>query len=546
MEEEDAGHENPGITVEQIQQDIDKQMEVLNEVLPDSVTEQQAEFERPQRPAGAAADAATQSSADAVKQQQSSQAEVHSDITHEGAVRGIQFSSDGQYLLTCGDDKTARSWKAADWSCLRVLKSSKKACACAFSQDGSHAFFADRFGDVLVATTTPPAEADAAAAADAEEPNLLLGHLQAIITSLTSGLVSSSEQQLLVSTDRDGKVRASVLPGDPAKGSYEIHSYCLGHTNFVTCSAAVPAAAAVAAGSSSLLVTGGGDGTVRLWDADTGQQLASFVASEQPKQLEQEQQEESKQEQKQEAAANDAEQGDAAEAGDAAADAKAGDGDDGDSSSSDGDDDGAAGGDTADPQPFKGRPYQRQDCAAVLSVAVSPDGSVVAAAVEGQQEVQLLQVQQGVEGGAASLQLLQKLAFGDVANPATVAFDGRGRLWVVGGPLLLETESAHVAVAARETSGGEFSAVTDQVLPGSLRGFLERRVAAEEEGQAGQAVGSYYHEGFKRKVYTQDTLAERKKVRTDFREGERLKAMFAAQDKQQQPDNKQEQKAAQQ
>jgi hypothetical protein len=44
-------------------------------------------------------------------------------------------------------------------------------------------------------------------------------------------------------------------------------------------------------------------------------------------------------------------------------------------------------------------------------------------------------------------------------------------------------------------------------------------------------------------------LAERKKVRTDFREGERLKAMFAAQDQQQQqqqPDAKQDEAAAQQ
>ncbi|WIA28245.1 hypothetical protein OEZ86_010800 [Tetradesmus obliquus] len=363
----------------------------------------------------------------------SSQAEVHSDTTHEGAVRGIQFSTDGQYVLTCGDDKTARSWKAADWSCLRVLKSSKKACACAFSQDGGHLFFADRFGDVLVAATTPAAAAAVAAAAaaantdaaaaEAEEPALLLGHLQAIITSLASGLVSSTGQQLLVSTDRDGKVRASVLPADPTKGSYEIHNYCLGHTNFVTCSAAVPAAAAVAAGSSSLLVTGG-------------------------------------------------------------------------------------------------------------------------AAVEGQQEVQLLQLQQGADS-AASLQLLQKLAFEDVANPAAVAFDGEGRLWVVGGVLLLDTESAHVGVAAREAAGGHFTPVTQQLLPGSLRGFLEGRVEAEEAGQAGQAAGSYYHEGFKRKVYTQETLAERKKVRTDFREGERLKAMFAAQDKQQQPDSTPEGEAPQ-
>jgi hypothetical protein len=41
-------------------------------------------------------------------------------------------------------------------------------------------------------------------------------------------------------------------------------------------------------------------------------------------------------------------------------------------------------------------------------------------------------------------------------------------------------------------------------------------------------------------------LAERKKVRTDFREGERLKAMFAAQDKQQQPGDKPEAEAQQQ
>jgi hypothetical protein len=55
--------------------------------------------------------------------------------------------------------------------------------------------------------------------------------------------------------------------------------------------------------------------------------------------------------------------------------------------------------------------------------------------------------------------------------------------------------------------GGAFAAVTEKVLRGSLRAYLECRVAAEEEGQAGQAVGSYYHEGFKRKVYTQETVS---------------------------------------
>lgn len=81
-------------------------------------------------------------------------------------------------------------------------------------------FFADRFGDVLCATTTAgPADAGAAAdgaAAAAAEPSLLLGHLQAIISSLTV-TSSSAGTPLLVSTDRDAKVRASVLPADPTK-----------------------------------------------------------------------------------------------------------------------------------------------------------------------------------------------------------------------------------------------------------------------------------------------------------------------------------------
>lgn len=41
--------------------------------------------------------------------------------------------------------------------------------------------------------------------------------LQAIITSLASGVANSSGQPLLISTDRDGKVRASLLPSDPTK-----------------------------------------------------------------------------------------------------------------------------------------------------------------------------------------------------------------------------------------------------------------------------------------------------------------------------------------
>lgn len=121
--------------------------------------------------------------------------------------------------------------------CCRLLllcrKSGKKATACTFSADSRHVFFSDRFGDVLVATAlpavdtaadAPPAAAagsagDGSSGADkpaAVEASLLLGHLQSIVTSLAR-CSSSTGQQLLLSTDKDGKVRASVLPADPAK-----------------------------------------------------------------------------------------------------------------------------------------------------------------------------------------------------------------------------------------------------------------------------------------------------------------------------------------
>lgn len=101
-------------------------------------------------------------------------------------------------------------------------------------------------------------------------------------------------------------------------------------------------------------------------------------------------------------------------------------------------------------------PIQRQQYAAVLSLAVSPNGRTVAAAVEGQQKVQILRL--NPTPGAYTLELQQKLGLGDVCNPAAVTFDGQGRLWVVGGVLRLDTESAHVGVAAAADDGEAFVA----------------------------------------------------------------------------------------
>lgn len=46
LEVEDAEHEGPGVTLEQIQQDIDKAMEVQDRAQPESLAAQEAEFDK--------------------------------------------------------------------------------------------------------------------------------------------------------------------------------------------------------------------------------------------------------------------------------------------------------------------------------------------------------------------------------------------------------------------------------------------------------------------------------------------------------------------
>ena len=78
----------------------------------------------------------------------------------------------------------------------------KKISAASFSADGSYAFFADKFGDVHVAATAAEATAG---------PKPLLGHFCSIITDLAA----SPDGKYVISTDRDSKIRVSLLPSQP-------------------------------------------------------------------------------------------------------------------------------------------------------------------------------------------------------------------------------------------------------------------------------------------------------------------------------------------
>lgn len=87
---------------------------------------------------------------------------------------------------------------------------------------------------------------------------------------------------LLVTADRDHKLRASNLPRTVplVEGSWDIQSFLFGHLAFVSCATAVPEPGGDEASKIERLASGGGDGTVRLYRLDDGEELACAQLSE--------------------------------------------------------------------------------------------------------------------------------------------------------------------------------------------------------------------------------------------------------------------------
>ncbi|KAG5374697.1 hypothetical protein IGI04_039293 [Brassica rapa subsp. trilocularis] len=99
----------------------------------------------------------------------------------------------------------------------------------------------------------------------------LLSHYCSIITSLEF----SPDGRYILSADRDFKIRVTVFPKEPLQGAHEIQTFCLGHTEFVTCIAFVwnPEL------TQGYLMSGSGDSTVRLWDVTSGSLLNTCEVS---------------------------------------------------------------------------------------------------------------------------------------------------------------------------------------------------------------------------------------------------------------------------
>ncbi|KAF6140003.1 hypothetical protein GIB67_020394 [Kingdonia uniflora] len=181
------------------------------------------------------------------------------DPLHSHSIRAICFGANGSLFASAGDDKLVKIWSADSWKCIRTVLSEKRVSAVAISHDGLFVSFADKFGVVWVVGFGGDNEKNKAAP--------IFAHYCSIITSL----LFSPDGRFIVSADRDFKIRATVFPRKPLNGAHEIQSFCLGHTEYISCLVFI----CTLEYPKGFLLSGSGDSTVRLWDFTSGSLLST-------------------------------------------------------------------------------------------------------------------------------------------------------------------------------------------------------------------------------------------------------------------------------
>ncbi|OAD53083.1 tRNA (guanine-N(7)-)-methyltransferase subunit WDR4 [Eufriesea mexicana] len=154
------------------------------------------------------------------------------------------FSSDGKYFFVYTNHKQLCLYERESQNLLLNKILPKAASKVQFTPDND-IVVADKTGDVHLFSNKQH-----------DSGILLLGHLSMLLDVLIT-----EDGKYIITTDRDEKIRVSMFPN-----SYNIVSYCLGHTKFVTNILELPH-------DKSVLMSCGGDGTFILWDYKIGKEL---------------------------------------------------------------------------------------------------------------------------------------------------------------------------------------------------------------------------------------------------------------------------------
>ncbi|XP_017064169.1 tRNA (guanine-N(7)-)-methyltransferase non-catalytic subunit wuho [Drosophila eugracilis] len=164
------------------------------------------------------------------------------------AVQNVAYSPDRQLLAvtTSGGQKALLLYRTRPENA-RLLSTrplARTASALRFCSDSSSVLVTDKTGDCYQYDCV---EVEA-------PPRLLLGHL-----SVVYDILWSEDQQHIITCDRDDKIRVTNYPA-----TFDIHSYCLGHREFVS---------GLALLTDQHIASASGDKTLRIWNFIQGKEL---------------------------------------------------------------------------------------------------------------------------------------------------------------------------------------------------------------------------------------------------------------------------------
>ncbi|KAF2356996.1 tRNA (guanine-N(7)-)-methyltransferase non-catalytic subunit Trm82 [Trinorchestia longiramus] len=190
-------------------------------------------------------------------------------MEEEEVVVGCCISNCEQHLGAITSHKRLLVWRSADsvsWQLFHCWLLVKRPVDLVFDAQGRHVLVADKTGDVLNFSLDDAGKGlvsadESSSSSDGQDERspapVLLGHLSMLL-SLTISVCG----RYVASSDRDEKIRVSSYPR-----SYNIASFCLGHSEFVGQLRTLPSFPA-------LLLSASGDGTLRLWNFEDGKELS--------------------------------------------------------------------------------------------------------------------------------------------------------------------------------------------------------------------------------------------------------------------------------